>query len=216
MDTGLTGVFAQGRFLLCSLCWLDDCAKTKGWLPRDINTHWDNSQKWWNTAGMFDNAFIDLTFSDGFIKCYILSSSFECWLVIYSSEVLLMNISVLTVNVKHINFSVLKYLLISCAILICRDKYELSISMFILLKNVNTVSVVLSKHCSVYLWIPTQQQWLNQWCKFGVGLLECLTNGRWKEVFRKPLKTIFFLLPYGLYLDKLSVSITQLYTDGNV
>lgn len=79
MDTGLTGVFAQGHFPLCSLCWLDDCAKTKGWLPRNINTLWDNSQKWWNTAGMFDNAFIDLTFSDGFIKCYILSSSCECW-----------------------------------------------------------------------------------------------------------------------------------------
>lgn len=85
MDTGLTGVFAQGRFPLCSLCWLDDCAKTKGWLPRDINTLWDNSQEWWNTAGMFDNAFIDLTFGDGFIKCCILSSSCELGLVIHSS-----------------------------------------------------------------------------------------------------------------------------------
>lgn len=30
----------------------------------------------------------------------------------------------------------------------------------------------------------TEQLWLNQWCKVGAGLPDCLTNGRWGEYLK--------------------------------
>lgn len=105
-----------------------------------------------------------------------------------------MNISVLTVNVKHINFSVLKYLFISCAILICRDKYELSISMFISLKKCkhSLCSVIKTLLC---LFVHTDTATVAQpMMQIWGGTLSLSDQWQMEEVFRKPLKTIFFTL----------------------
>ncbi len=61
---------------------------------------------------------------------------------------------------------------------------------------VNFYVLVPSKYCSACLILQMQHNWLNQWCKFGGGVVCLRTNGRqwdcWRILFHKNILTIEF------------------------